>query len=238
MVFSVCAITTLGIISILGKGSLLFQEIQTILGEKFLFQWATWPILIWSVVADYFNLLKTRVVINILIRRDIRDPITLLSFAFLDFFFGFCAFVFGVRLASVAGELGGSAYYFSHCPKCASHVFALLGYLWSAILEHLGESYIGMFSYLLNVMLHEGLLGFYSILFLAGLVPSIWLWLYTVSSLVTWIVEKSHLGIRFLVDYFLDIDGHPFQSIGYVAAAMATIGYALGAVVWRLAEAF
>ena len=61
-----------------------------------------------------------------------------------------------------------------------------------------------------------------SIFFIAGLVPSAWVWLYAVSVMITRIVAPSQRSITFLRGS-LDIENQPFRAVGTIAAALTLV---------------
>src|SRR5262249_13608823 len=68
---------------------------------------------------------------------------------------------------------------------------------------------------------HAGVTVF-NIFFWAGLVPSIWMWLYVLALFVTRGLLRSERLLNWL-RWALDVEKNPFQSIGAVAAALAFI---------------
>ena len=61
--------------------------------------------------------------------------------------------------------------------------------------------------------------------FWAGMMPSLWLWVYVLAAQITKLISRTTSLFHFLT-YFLDIDAHPMRSVGVVAAILLSGFYA------------
>lgn len=188
----------------------------------------------WSLVIDYVNLYKTRLIIQALTARHLTIKFALVILlsdgvaSFIIFITGFGAILF---LASAIGvifpvNISGNRLY---------AVLMLLFYSTSGTVIPIyfpTPDYV-IFWYFVVPKTVKPLASLSSVLFYAGLMPSIWLWLYIFASLITNAVIRFPGAIRFL-NYFLDFKDHPIQSIGVVAAALLTGLY----LIFRLLSPF
>jgi hypothetical protein len=76
----------------------------------------------------------------------------------------------------------------------------------------------------------------FAMLFLPGMLPSVWLWLYAAATLIVRLAARSRPLLRFLI-YMLDIDKHPIRSVGIVAAMLLSAGYAVVVAISKFAQA-
>jgi hypothetical protein len=179
----------------------------------------------WSLVIDYIMLFKTRLMIKLLSRYErIIFAIAVLA---LDIFAGLFLYIIGVGIVFLLGS-GGK---FPEARSVVADTFLKLGLVIFNVI-FVAKSTSDVFSnlWLLFTMIFGPLTRVSSILFYAGLLPSIWLWIYVLSAFVMKLVLRSARVIRF-VTYFLDVDEHPIQSVGVVAAALLTAGYLISSVV-------
>lgn len=163
-------------------------------------------------VIDYFSLLKTRTVLYLLSEYHVTRLRVLVVTLFFDLIVGICLFFVGFGLVA-----GGLLLWVS-LPDVSA--FSSLWYFMLAIFDNEFRTY--HFSNLIDFPLGT--------LFWAGMMPSVWLWLYLGAALLTRLIARSAPLLRFLT-YFLDIDGHPIRSIGVVAAVLVSGGYGVYLVV-------
>lgn len=225
VVCSVLAILALTALSVLGDPLSVTSAIDAFNQSNFMVRGMIISILVWSLAMDYLSLLKTRLVIGALDRTQTPHTVPrILLIGAADFVVGFCIFVLGVIVGMAIGEIISSAYFFAQCPSCAGHIPSLEYELLVAIIHTFPNKYANFFPTLVSYIYSGRLSNIFAILFFASLVPSIWLWLYLASSLLTRVITNSSRPIRFLV-YFLDIDHHPIRSVGIVAATLSLVIY-------------
>jgi hypothetical protein len=169
---------------------------------------------IWSIVPDYFNLLKTRKVLGLIAARRIDRPSVLAVMLFADFLVGY-----GIFIVS-----------FLPMGLFSLHlVFFLLGLGnvdWHHVVSNFGFAPLPIFS---------GLQWPDEMFFWPGMVPSMWLWFYVAATLVVRLVVRATPVFRFSI-YFLDIDQHPIRSVGIVAAALVGCIYIVLLAIWGFAD--
>jgi hypothetical protein len=167
--------------------------------------------IIWSLVPDYFNLLKTRAILGLATARQINRASILIAIVFADFVVGYAIFslTFGPILLPFLRD----------------------NPLWLEMLFFWPPPFFITF-------LFPPIITFSSVtapLFWAGMVPSIWLWLYVAATLIVRLAIRSAPLLRFLT-YLLDIDQHPIRSVGIVAATLVSGGYAILLAVSKAAQ--
>ena len=169
----------------------------------------------WSLAPDYFNLLETRLVLRVLVARHARSLPLLFGILCIDLFVGFNLFMIGIAVAlflvfvyagGLAEALRSVSFdeFFSQWRATASDVVPVI---WKS--------------------------NPFASLFWAGMIPSVWLWLYTAASVITRLAARSATVLRFLT-WSLDIKDHPLRSVGVVAAVFVSGGYAVGVLVSSL----
>lgn len=163
----------------------------------------------WSVIPDYFNLYKTRVVLDILSTRKIRSVAKLSFIVILDFIVGLLIFIlsatFIMSLSQIISHFSTASGPFSDIFFQSLVSFIASEFNPSAIMKFLFSDF-----------------DLQSILFYAGMVPSFWLWLYGVTLLLTQAILRSERLVKWL-RWFLDIDTAPFRSLGAVGAVFTFI---------------
>jgi hypothetical protein len=97
--------------------------------------------------------------------------------------------------------------------------------MWSTLRAHYLEG--GPMWLVENVILRFPAANF----FWAGVMPALWLWLMFLATAVAMIGRKSQWIVNILIPK-LDVRNHPVRSIGYVAAASATLVYLLVKIVF------
>src|SRR5229473_3223249 len=167
---------------------------------------------IWSIVPDYFNLLKTRKVLGLITVRQINRPSVLVVILVADFLIGYAIF----------------ALTFLPMGLFSLHlVLFVLGQVdWNHVVSNFGFDPLPIFS---------GLEWPFEMLFWPGMVPSIWLWFYVVATLVVRLAVRAAPVSRFSI-YFFDIDQHPIRSVGIVAAALVSCVYIVLLAIWKFAD--
>jgi hypothetical protein len=231
ILLSICAIVGLILIDVVQAP---FQSILTVAQQISKINWFGLVILIsivgWSIIADYIMLFKTRLIIKYLYKRSPANGGIFAIVFLVDFIAAVLLFVFWILVGLFIGEIIATSYFFLKCPMCSPHIFSLEYHLLLANVFGLWAKYKDMFLHVVNSIALKPLSDPFGILFLAGLLPSLWLWLYLASSLLTRFVARSERGIRFLL-YFLDIDEHPFRSVGVVAGVVSASVY-FAFIVW------
>jgi hypothetical protein len=167
---------------------------------------------IWSIVPDYFNLLKTRKVLGLITARQINRPSVLVVILSADFLIGYAIFILSCL------PMGLFSLHF---------VLFLQGKIdWNHLVSNFGFSPLPIFS---------GLEWPFEMFFWPGMVPSIWLWFYMAAILVVRLAVRTAPVFRFSI-YFLDIDQHPIRSVGIVAAALVSCVYIVVLALWKFAD--
>jgi hypothetical protein len=184
-------------------------------------QWRNLSLFLWffsSVVLDYFILLKTRVILDKLSETSVHLVPTLL-FAVLDF----------VVTISLYGFLLSVLEALSYCLLIPGllNVRAFTFFL-EDISKRMfpGEIIMG-----LNFDLPID-----SVLFYAGTVPLIWIWIYLISLVLT----RTIVRLQKPLDWFrwaLNIKEKPFSSLGIVAAGITFVFVAVGVIVGKIHQA-
>jgi len=169
---------------------------------------------IWSIVPDYFNLLKTRKVLGLITAHKISRPAVLVAILVADFLVGYAIFIvsclpmglFSLHLVYFLLGKGGvdwhhvvSNFSFDPLPLSAGFEWPFAMFFWS------------------------------------GMVPSIWLWFYVAAILVVRLVARAAPVFRFSI-YFFDIDQHPIRSVGVVAAALVGCVYVALLAIWKFVD--
>jgi hypothetical protein len=199
------------------KGAIHLAQLWWWEEPRFLVPIGVW--VIWSVVPDYFNLLKTRIVLGIITARRINRSSVLIVILFADFLVGYVIFsftywpIFSFGMDVYEHGLGS--------------VLRMMPHIWPIYLT-VSMWPRGIFSLLSP--LPSG------ILFWPGMVPSIWLWLYVGATLLVRLTVRTAPVFRFSM-YLFDIDQHPIRSIGIVAAALASGAYAIVLAIAKFAQA-
>jgi hypothetical protein len=174
----------------------LWRFLRSLYGVTFLTTWV-----FWSIIPDYINLYKTRLCLEILSKVRIGHPLGVLLILICDF--AVTTFVFFLGAVLISPFASGSVPYrvrsFSSFSSVAIQVF--------------------------NAVTFNDLI-ILSVLFYAGLMPSVWLWLYVVSLLVTRIISRSGPVVDRL-RWFLSLDKYPFRSVGVVAGGLMFLASAL-----------
>jgi hypothetical protein len=169
---------------------------------------------IWSIVPDYFNLLKTRKVLGLITARKISRPSVLVLILLADFLIGFA--IFTVSFWPM-GLLSVHLWFY---------LLGVPGVDWHHVVSNFSFNPLPILS------------AFewpFAISFWTGMVPSIWLWLYVAATLMVRLTASAAPVFRFS-SYFLDIDQHPIRSVGVVAAALVGCLYIVIHAIWNVAE--
>jgi hypothetical protein len=169
---------------------------------------------VWAIVPDYFNLLKTRKILDLITARQISRPSVLAVILIADFLLGYAIFILTCLPMGLFTD---------HL------VFFLMGQVnWHHVISNFGFSPLPW---------SAGFERPYAVFFWPGMVPSIWLWAYMGATLIVRLAVRSAPVLRFS-NYFLDIDQHPIRSVGSVAAVLVGFAYIVLLVIFRFAELF
>jgi hypothetical protein len=147
-----------------------------------------------SIIIDYFMLFKTRIILNVLRKRQISVAGTGII-CFVDLLLG---------------------YYF---------FFTILGAF--QVLLHLGELSVWDISHEMRYVTRAAFgilwpINSVSSFFYAGMLPSVWLWMYIGSVVIAATIVHSK-GVLGSLRWCLDVNSAPFRSIGIVAAAVVFV---------------
>jgi hypothetical protein len=177
------------------------------------FAWELFPALInmaiariiWSFVSNYFNLLKTRKVLDLMTAHQIKRLHVLIVLLLADFFIGYAIFIITVPTTSML----------------TLHLFFFVAGIGDVTWEHIVNNVI--FS---PLPIAAGFRGAYGVLFWPGMVPSIWLWCFILATLIVRTSARAGSALRVSMDW-LDGERHPIRFVGIVAAALASIVYGI-----------
>jgi hypothetical protein len=163
----------------------------------------------WSIAIDYVSLFKTRFVLGLLSRLHRGAMMVTVFILCLDYVAYKVIFFLGTVLVLTSMVI----------------VDAVISMRWADAIsiEWVFISFKVLFNYFDFLALGSGYSEAASfIMFLAGLAPSIWLWLYVAALFVTRAILRSEKLVNWL-RWGLDVEKAPFRSIGAVAAALAFI---------------
>src|ERR1051326_5932370 len=180
----------------------------------------------WSFAIDYVMLYKTRVVLKILAKRSI-SIILSIFLLLIDVVVGVIVFVIGVSVMFVMTSIT-----FGASLRVGVIEDTFLKLLAPVLLLLLRPTSDSLWLIYIST-LKPSLPGLSNVMFYAGLLPSIWLWLYIFSAVITKLALKFAPSIRFVV-FFLDVDEHPIQSVGIVAASTVTAAYLVSLLISSL----
>jgi hypothetical protein len=154
----------------------------------------------WSIIIDYISLFKTRVVLRYLprVRPSLTPTVLIGDYMLYRLLFALGSLAIPVLYSFISGEP------------------FLLRYIRGWFEQNFGPSPINLFypAYLADAISF--------LLFWAGFVPSIWMWLYVLALFVTRTLLRSEQIVKWL-RWGLDVEKAPFRSIGAVAAALAFV---------------
>jgi hypothetical protein len=201
--FSLGAMLFIGIIVVLIEPKTASKMNTLFFDETYWLDLSIW--LPWSILMDYISLFKTRVILSVLTRRRKQAMIMAVALTGIDFIIYRILFTAGILL-------------------CGWTLFALLSVTFGRV------PWVDSYQMYITV---ENLIqttitlppvedGWSFIVFWAGFVPSIWMWLYVLSLFVTRALLRSERIITWL-RWGLDVEKTPFRSIGAVAATLAFI---------------
>lgn len=162
-------------------------------------------------IPDFLALLKIRIILRVL---GYKTPkvMSLITIGAIDFLVSVWMFLVGYSFVLLVSVITVS--YF-HDKTPISFTF-----------DELILSWMILFWLTIKILLISGnmffVVGFAS-LFWASMVPSIWLWAYIGSSLLTRMLLASTPILRNLVR-FLDVSDHPIRSVGIVAGSVMALG--------------
>jgi len=197
------AVFSLGAIAFLGTLALLIYPKETLVmmgGIRFYGDWLPLTLwLPWSILIDYVSLFKTRVILGVLMRLRRVNLMTAVAIVGVDLLIYKLIFTLGYELVVIIID--------QEKQLSASSFLTFV------------DSIIGLLA-VMPFILHEIDLTF--ILFWAGFVPSLWMWLYVAALFVTRGLLRSEWIVNSL-RWSLDVEKNPFRSIGAVAATLAFI---------------
>jgi hypothetical protein len=179
----------------------------------------------WSVVPDYFNLLKTRKVLDILTARRIKRTSISIAILFADFVLGYVVFALTFFPVLVVGGLIGIAAAQTGLAGALESIPSIVNDVLANPSTYIALDTLNPFS------TETPLSGELSPFFWASMVPSIWLWLYVAATLIV----RSAPAFRFSM-YLFDIDQHPIRSVGIVAATLVSGAYAMFLMISKFAQ--
>ncbi len=169
----------------------------------------TW--LFWCLIPDYLSLLKTRIIL-LLMSGESRANISLVVTIFVDFIVGIWIFLSSFVLLQIVIIIPiwitNGTIQVQGISSLLTSVTVLGGLLFSYNAAFLGGT---------------GLLFFgvpFANIFWASMLPSIWLWAYMISAILTRFILSAK-PIFNVLTYILDVAKHPVRSLGVVAGGVA-----------------
>ena len=199
--FSLGAMPFIGILYFLINPKELLHEFSIVASTHG--AWAILPLwLLWSTIIDYISLFKTRVVLHVLARLRFGIGSMVLPVAILVIDYLFYSLIF---------DIGGTA-----TAMIDNYFFYKTWTSYSSFFQDFVELFSAIFFRLVQALYVD------AILFWAGFVPSIWMWLYVAALFVTRGLLRSGRIVNWL-RWALDVEKAPFRSIGAVAATLAFI---------------
>jgi hypothetical protein len=170
-----------------------------------------------SLWLDYFNLFKVRLIINFSEQRKIwRGVFTIITL--VDIILSFVIF------ASIYSFLDYVQMMHQVAVYTGNDNLSMYMNLLTTNIHFFTDDYMLDLTEKLALVIRGPGSNEVSVLFYAGSLPSIWLWLYFVASIVSALIIRSRKLMRFLV-YFFNVDCRPLKSIGYVVAMLFFLIY-------------
>jgi hypothetical protein len=160
--------------------------------------------LCWSIIIDYFSLLKTRIILQIMTGSQLRTVVGAIATLSMDLLIYLIIYTIGITIVcSVAYDI------LLQLPMPS-------GWLLNSVVS----SVVGLIRRPLSPLMSSDPIFF--TIFWAGFAPSLWMWLYLAALFVTRALIRSEKLITWL-RWGLDVEKNPFRSIGAVAAALTFI---------------
>jgi len=169
-----------------------------------------WRWMIWVVVVDYLNLLKTRRILSWIDAGRIRRLPAIVLVTLGDYLLGYLVFLFGFSINQNAAVLRLPG---APLDPLSLAAFSLLGTM------DLSATFPPWF--VLTVRTEEPASLLMALLLAASLLPSIWLWAYVFAAMITRAVARSRRLFGFLA-YLLPLEEHPVRSVGMLSGALAS----------------
>lgn len=224
--FSVASLVVMVVLDALTHQKMAARNWQYIMSDQerelapvqlfFVGSWVTW-----SFVADYLSLFKTRIVLSWLDAGRVTRFLALGMLFLADFVVSLAIFVLGLVLIViiVANIFNPAILTVSNGPQS----------LWNEIVEAawgVPKALWSQFELLIgpspsDARLWETLL---PILFGAGLIPSVWLWGYILTTMATRLLALNSRLWGWL-SFALQIEKHPIRVIGFMSGALISTGY-------------
>jgi hypothetical protein len=198
-VFSLGAIAFIYILVVLIYPKEAFEMTGKFLREGEWVPLALW--LPWSILVDYVSLLKTRLILSVLSRLRRQHVIIAIAIIAIDFFVYKLLFALGYAFVA----------------PLSIDMFDLTWKEWLTF-----PLYVNPFYYFMALPFIPHDIELLSILFWAGLAPSLWMWLYILALFVTLALLRSQKLLTWL-RWGLDVEKTPFRQTGAVAATLAFI---------------
>ncbi len=162
--------------------------------------------LAWSIVIDYFNLGKTRLLIRVIDSTGLSLLVSLLLI-FFDIILSFLVFHYSYEFLDALSM----AYQACQNAQCSFMTMVSL----ASSIHHVvvPQDWVRHFTMIRWGPIDNEI----AVFFWAGLLPTLWLLLYVLATALTRLISRLSTQITFTF-ILLDIDQHPLRSIGYVAA--------------------
>jgi hypothetical protein len=191
-----------------------FQTMPTWLVERPSHMIFFFGYILWSLIPDFLNLLKTRAIISYASRNCLYLG-SFISVALFDLLVSLVLFLVYIDIA----QWVTIAFQLSYELGVLKFVAALRD-IYPMFVRQLPDHIFHEFPRLLSGPISNE----DSVFFSAGLLPSAWLWLYIAATALARTLTASS-GVIELVIFSLDTKRHPIRSIGIVAAAISCATY-------------
>jgi hypothetical protein len=176
----------------------------------------------WSLLIDFFSLLKTRLVLNVI---QAKSPsfILYVIIALADLTIGFLLFGIGCLLVILIW------YILSRIIPFPIGSIEVITFFNVALIElhHGNLKQLYLDPLLFRLVILESVAPFRTVLsalLYASLMPSLWLWLYVVSTIIAKFMKSMRPVYAWMI-YLMDVESKPIRSIGFVAAAIFSTLY-------------
>lgn len=166
----------------------------------------------WCIIPDYIALLKSRIVILILQNRPSTTFRSLIPIFLVDFATAIWVFITSIVIFQALLIQVFTSIQFQHIPGNVTS-FILSALLFSGVL----------FIVEAGIIMTTGIIFFvipYANIFWASTIPSAWLWLYLLASMLTrtFLANEKRLSAA---THVLDIAAHPFRALGLLSGLFA-----------------
>jgi hypothetical protein len=190
-------------------------------------------ITVWILV-DFLNIYKSRLVLSKFLRFK-RSIFAAGLFIFADFLVGLLIFISTYEFINYVLLMHGLLQFMYQNASPSYNGPTVRGSITELFFFVVQNTHIYLANYpkdafrWLRMILNGPIANEVAVLFYASLLPTVWIWLFYVSVLISRAVRRINPVIE-LTRYTLDVREHPLRSVGVVAAALCTAIY--GFILW------